>query len=159
MQTPEVQILAFLSHYETADIKKAIKSWAASKLLTTKSKVELLAAQGWTRIPEKPVDVEYLFAYGEYFVQLPEDKKRLEREVRRHRIIAKQIKLKTICPQCGATNLQLYPVNTTNRNVVEGDWKSQWVCPDMNCGFEKYSTRSVKEEMNHLREGEEDGTR
>jgi len=159
MQTPEVQILAFLTHYEVEDVKKAIKSWAMSKLLTTHSQVDLLAAQGWTRISEKPTNQEYIFAFGEYFIQHPEEKKKLEQAARKNRIIRERIRLKTICPKCTATSLRLYPVNDTNRTMVGGNWKSQWACPDINCGFEKYSTRSVKEELEHLKKENENGTR
>ncbi len=46
------------------------------------------------------------------------------------------------CPKC-STNMSIYPVNTTPRNQVGEDLKSQWFCN--RCYHAQYSKKSIKE--------------
>jgi len=63
----------------------------------------------------------------------------------RHRILFRK------CPDCGKT-MGIFPVNYNRRTVVppaNGErLQSVWFCPDeKGCGYEDFSTRTVKQEM------------
>lgn len=158
MQTPVLQILGFFTHYESKDIKEAIKIWASDKVLNKAGQRRALEAQGWQKVDKKPEKREYLLIGNEYFIQDPEKRKELERESRIEDLKRKIMRRKSMCPACKKYQMRLFPVNSSNRDRVPGEWKSQWVCPDINCGYEKYSTNTVKEEIERLR-GEKNGTR
>lgn len=53
------------------------------------------------------------------------------------------------CPKCKSV-MYCYEVNTTSRNQIGGDWKSQWICGNPDCGHEEFSIRSVDQEMRML---------
>jgi len=56
---------------------------------------------------------------------------------------------KSKCPLCGAMRY-LYTVNTSKEDQVGGLHKSQWVCPNKECGFEEFSPKSNEELMEGL---------
>jgi ssDNA-binding Zn-finger/Zn-ribbon topoisomerase 1 len=62
------------------------------------------------------------------------------------------------CPKCGSF-LGLASVNSSPRTAVGGNWKSMVFCTNWkNCGYERYSTRTVQEELKELRR-KQDGLR
>jgi len=46
------------------------------------------------------------------------------------------------CVECGSI-MNLFPVNSNKGDQVEGNFKSQWFCP--NCGNDKFSNKTVRE--------------
>ena len=152
MQTAVVQLLSILSHYENKDIKEAIKAWSLRQGISKKAETDVLSKQGWYEVPEIPKDREYLIIYDKIYVQSAEVKKRLLKEEKQERLRRERMRQRLSCPNCGKQLLRLYPVNTSNRDKVPGNWRSQFVCPDWkNCGYEKYSEKTIQENLKELR--------
>ena len=76
---------------------------------------------------------------------------RRQEEKRNMRVLSKMDK----CPECGAY-MYLYPVNDTPRTQVDGDWKSQWVCPNPECGYDELSLIDPQEKMKQIMKEIED---
>jgi len=49
-----------------------------------------------------------------------------------------------ICPECNEY-MQVFSVNDGDREIIEGNYKSQLMCPDWeNCGYEEFSEKSIE---------------
>lgn len=154
MKTSVVQILSFFDHYETKDIQAAIKAWATQQLVNKAGVHKLMKEQGWYVVGGKPKGKEYVEVLGEIWVQEVEKRKELEKEEKIRRIKQSIVNRNIVCPKCGRMKLRITEVNTGSRNLVGGDWKSLWFCPDWKgCGFEEYSKKTVKEEVKSLEGG------
>ena len=70
---------------------------------------------------------------------------RRQEEKRNMKVLSKMDK----CPECGAY-MYLYPVNDTPRTQVDGDWKSQWICPNPGCEHSEWSLIDPQEKMKQI---------
>lgn len=87
------------------------------------------------------IEPEQLKTYVEDQKKLREDSlRKQEEDIFKQRQMWDEQAMK--CPDCEIP-MHLFPVNTNSRNRVEGNYNSQWHCP--NCGEDQFNIEDVNE--------------
>ena len=98
-----------------------------------------------------PEEKNISIAYERYLKEHPEEKfpariSNANKDYATPHIIA--IKNRPTCPDCGGL-LGIWEVNNSKKNMVGGDYKTQWICfNESGCGYQDgYSSLTVKEQI------------